>query len=277
MSPSGAELLRRVKSQIQEVDPSEVHELIDEGVAIVDVRGSEEFSTGHLPGAKSIPRGHLETRIEFAAPDRSAELILYCQSGNRSAYAAHTLQEDLGYEHVRSMTGGITLWKDRGYEVEIPRTLSGEQRERYSRHLLIPEIGAEGQQKLLDAKVLLLGAGGLGSPTALYLAAAGIGTLGIVDDDTVDLSNLQRQIVHPTSSIGTAKVESARATVAAINPEVAVEMHQCRLDQGNGRDLVRRYDLVADGSDNFATRYLLNDVCHAERRTLVGAALSPFD
>src|ERR1700693_5296795 len=141
MSPSGAELLRRVKSQIQEVDPSEVHELIDEGVAIVDVRGSEEFSTGHLPGAKSIPRGHLETRIEFAAPDRSAELILYCQSGNRSAYAAHTLQEDLGYEHVRSMTGGITLWKDRGYEVEVPRTLSGEQRERYSRHLLIPASG----------------------------------------------------------------------------------------------------------------------------------------
>src|SRR5438270_252666 len=173
MSPSGAELLRRVKSQIAEVDPSEVKELIGEGVAIIDVRGSEEFATGHLPGAKSIPRGHLESRIEGAAPDRSAEVILYCASGNRSAYAARTLQEDLGYDHVRSMTGGITLWKDRGYEVEIPRALSPEQRDRYSRHLLIPEIGTEGQQKLLDAKVLLLGAGGLGSPTALYLAAAG--------------------------------------------------------------------------------------------------------
>ena len=146
MSTSGAELLRRIKDQIDEVDPSEVNELIGEGVTIVDVRGSEEFATGHLPGAKSIPRGHLEARIESAAPDRSAELILYCASGNRSAYAARTLQEDLGYEHVRSMTGGITLWKDRGYDVEVPRALTPEQRDRYSRHLLIPEIGAEGQQ-----------------------------------------------------------------------------------------------------------------------------------
>ncbi len=193
MSVSGAELLRRIKSQIEEVDPAQVKELIGEGVTIVDVRGTEEFATGHLPGAKNIPRGHLESRIETAAPDRSAELILYCQSGNRSAYAARTLQEDLGYERVRSMTGGIALWKDRGYEVEVPRALTPEQRDRYSRHLLIPEIGAEGQQKLLDAKVLLLGAGGLGSPTALYLAAAGVGTLGIVDDDDVDLSNLQRR------------------------------------------------------------------------------------
>src|ERR1700724_4207943 len=193
MSPSAAELLRQIKSQIDEVDPSEVHELIGEGVSIVDVRGSEEFATGHLPGAKSIPRGHLESRIEGAVPDRSTPVILYCASGNRSAYAARTLERDLGYEHVRSMTGGITLWKDRGYEVYVPRTLSPEQRERYSRHLLIPEIGAEGQQQLLDAKVLLLGAGGLGSPTALYLAAAGVGTLGIVDDDVVDLSHLQRQ------------------------------------------------------------------------------------
>src|ERR1700693_2829349 len=176
MSPSAAELLRRVKSQIDEVDPSEVKELIGEGVAIIDVRGSEEFATGHLPGAKSIPRGHLESRIENAAPDRSAELILYCAAGSRAAYAARTLQEDLGYEHVRSMTGGITLWKDRGYEVDIPRSLSSEQRDRYSRHLLIPEIGTDGQQKLLDAKVLLLGAGGLGSPTALYPGARRGGT-----------------------------------------------------------------------------------------------------
>ncbi|HMD51967.1 MAG TPA: rhodanese-like domain-containing protein, partial [Solirubrobacteraceae bacterium] len=161
MSVSGAELLRQVKSQIDEVDPSEVHELLEEGVWIVDVRGSEEFATGHIPGARSVPRGHLESRIEGVVPDRSTQVILYCASGQRSAYAARTLSEDLGYEHVRSMKGGIALWKDRGYEVEIPRALSAEQRDRYSRHLLIPEIGTEGQQKLLDAKVLLLGAGGL--------------------------------------------------------------------------------------------------------------------
>jgi sulfur-carrier protein adenylyltransferase/sulfurtransferase len=193
MSPSGAELLRQVKSQIEEVDPSEVKELLDEGVAVIDVRETDEFATGHLPGAKHVPRSYLETRIEGIVPDRSTHVILYCASGNRSAYAARTLTEDLGYRHVRSMTGGITLWKDRGYEVQVPRALTPEQRERYSRHLLIPEIGAEGQQKLLDAKVLLLGAGGLGSPTALYLAAAGVGTIGIVDDDDVDLSNLQRR------------------------------------------------------------------------------------
>src|SRR5438309_4546852 len=258
MSPSGAELLRRVKSQIAEVDPSEVKELIGEGVAIVDVRGSEEFATGHLPGAKSIPRGHLESRIEGAAPDRSAEVILYCASGNRSAYGARTLEEDLGYEHVRSMTGGITLWKDRGYEVEVPRALTAEQRERYSRHLLIPEIGVEGQQKLLDAKVLLLGAGGLGSPTALYLAAAGVGTLGIVDNDEVDLSNLQRQVIHTTDGIGTPKVESAERAIHALNPDVDVVTYKTRLDASNIMEIIDGYAVIVDGVDNFPTRYLLN-------------------
>ncbi|MEA2152161.1 MAG: sulfur-carrier protein adenylyltransferase/sulfurtransferase, partial [Solirubrobacteraceae bacterium] len=209
MSPSGAELLRQVKSQIEEVDPAEVAELIDEGVTVVDVREAEEYGAGHLPGAKHVPRSYLETRIEGVVPDRSSQVILYCASGNRSAYGARTLEEDLGYEHVRSMTGGITLWKDRGYEVQVPRTLTPEQRERYSRHLLIPEIGVDGQQKLLDAKVLLLGAGGLGSPTALYRAAAGVGTLGIVDDDVVDLSNLQRQVIHTTGRVGVPKVDSA--------------------------------------------------------------------
>src|SRR6202011_3600796 len=236
MSPSGAELLRRVKSQIAEVDPSEVKELIGEGVAIIDVRGSEEFATGHLPGAKSIPRGHLESRIENAAPERSAEVILYCASGNRSAYAARTLKDDLGYEHVRSMTGGITLWKDRGYEVQVPRALSAEQRERYSRHLLIPEIGAEGQQKLLDAKVLLLGAGGLGSPVALYLAAAGVGTLGIVDNDEGDVSNLQRQVIHSSERIGVSKVDSAEQTITALNPDVNVVKYDLRLGPENIMD-----------------------------------------
>src|SRR6202035_600304 len=176
MSPSGAELLRRVKSEIEEVDPSEVNELVDEGVTVVDVREADEYAAGHLPGARHVPRSYLESRIEGIVPDRSTQVILYCASGNRSAYAARTLEQEMGYEHVRSMTGGITLWKDRGYEVEVPRTLSAEQRERYSRHMLVPEIGIEGQQKLLDAKVLLLGAGGLGSPAAVHPSPGRAGT-----------------------------------------------------------------------------------------------------
>src|SRR5918992_688199 len=199
---SGAELLRQIKQEIREVDPREVHDTVanSNGNAplLIDVREQHEFEEGHIPGAVHVPRGHLETRIEGRAGDRSQPIVLYCASGNRSAFAAKTMQDLLGYEDVASMTGGITPWKDRGYEVETPRALSAEQKTRYSRHILLPEIGIEGQQKLLDAKVLLLGAGGLGAPTALYLAAAGVGTLGIVDDDEVDVSNLQRQVLHTT-------------------------------------------------------------------------------
>src|SRR5271154_6139389 len=259
MSPSSAELLRQVKSQIDEVDPSEVNELIDEGVALIDVRETDEVAAGHLPGAKHIPRGYLESRIEGVVPDRDAHVILYCASGNRSAYAARTLEEDLGYENVSSMTGGITLWKDRGYEVDVPRALTAEQRERYSRHMLVPEIGIEGQQKLLDAKVLLLGAGGLGSPTALYLAAAGVGTLGIVDDDVVDLSNLQRQVIHSTQRVGIPKVDSAEESIHALNPDINVVKYQTRIDASNIVEIIKDYDVVVDGVDNFPTRYLLND------------------
>src|SRR5687768_8077636 len=201
MTPSGAEYIRQIKSQVEEVDPAQVSEHLGNGIVLIDVRESTEWDAGHIPGAKHVPRGYLESRVEgVAGADRSQEVVLYCASGQRSALAAHTLKELLGYENVKSMTGGITLWKDRGYKVEVPRAMSPEQRERYSRHLLVPEIGIEGQTKLLDAKVLLLGAGGLGSPTALYLAAAGVGTLGVVDDDDVDLSNLQRQVIHTTSS-----------------------------------------------------------------------------
>jgi molybdopterin/thiamine biosynthesis adenylyltransferase/rhodanese-related sulfurtransferase len=277
MSPSSAELLRQVKSEIDEVDPAEVKELLQEGAVIVDVRETEEISSGLLPGAKHVPRSYLETRIEGIVPDRSAHVILYCASGNRSAYGARTLRDDLGYEHVQSMAGGITLWKDRGYEVAEPRTLSAEQRERYSRHLLIPEIGADGQQKLLDAKVLLLGAGGLGSPTALYLAAAGVGTLGIVDDDDVDLSNLQRQVIHSTQRIGVPKVDSAEETIHALNPDVNVIKYPVRLDASNIMEIIEGYDVIVDGVDNFPTRYLLNDATVRLKIPVVSASILGFD
>ena len=277
MSPSGAELLRQVKSQIEEVDPSEVAELMHEGVAIIDVRETDEFAAGHLPGAKHVPRSYLETRIEGVVPDRSAQIILYCASGNRSAYGTRTLTDELGYEHVRSMTGGITLWKDRGYDVDVPRALTPEQRERYSRHMLVPEIDADGQQKLLDAKVLLLGAGGLGSPTALYLAAAGVGTLGIVDDDVVDLSNLQRQVIHTTARIGIPKVDSAEESIHALNPDVDVVKYQTRIDASNIVEIIKDYDVIVDGVDNFPTRYLLNDATVRLKIPVVSASILGFD
>ncbi|MFL5854262.1 MAG: molybdopterin-synthase adenylyltransferase MoeB, partial [Solirubrobacteraceae bacterium] len=202
---------------------------------------------------------------------------LYCASGSRSALAADTLQQLLGYSNVESMTGGITLWKDSGYDTEVPKTLTKEQRDRYSRHLLLPEVGVEGQQKLLDAKVLLLGAGGLGSPAALYLAAAGIGTLGIVDDDEVDLSNLQRQVIHTTDRIGLPKVDSAEETINAINPDVDVVKHPVRLDASNVIELIEPYDIVVDGLDNFPTRYLLNDASVRLRKPVVSASILGFD
>ncbi len=277
MSPSGAEVLREIKSRIDEVDPAVVREQIGNGAVIVDVREPEEFAAGHIPGAKHVPKSYLETRIEGAVPDRSAHVILYCASGNRSAWAARTLLDDLGYENVESMTGGITLWKDRGYDVEVPRSLTAEQRERYSRHLLLPEVGVEGQQRLLDAKVLLLGAGGLGSPTALYLAAAGVGTLGIVDNDEVDLSNLQRQVIHSTERIGVSKVDSAEQTITALNPDVKVEKYPIRLGPENIMDILPGYDIVVDGLDNFPTRYLLNDASVRLRIPVVSAAILGFE
>jgi molybdopterin/thiamine biosynthesis adenylyltransferase len=204
-------------------------------------------------------------------------VILYCQSGVRSLWAARTLIEDLGYEHVESMRGGITLWKDRGYDVTVPRMMSPEQRDRYSRHLLLPEVGIEGQQKLLDARVLLLGAGGLGSPTALYLAAAGVGTLGIVDDDDVDLSNLQRQVIHSSERIGMPKVDSAEQTIQALNPDVKVEKYKLRLGPDNIMDILPGFDIVVDGLDNFPTRYLLNDASVRLRIPVVSAAILGFE
>jgi molybdopterin/thiamine biosynthesis adenylyltransferase/rhodanese-related sulfurtransferase len=277
MSPSGAEFIRQVKAEIAEIDPSAVHELIGNGVAIVDVRETEEFATGHLPGARHVPRGYLESRIEGIVPNRAQRVVLYCASGNRSALAARTLTDDLGYEHVESMIGGITLWKDRGYAVEVPKTLSAEQRERYSRHILIPEIGESGQRKLLEARVLLLGAGGLGSPTALYLAAAGVGTIGVVDNDVVDLSNLQRQVIHTTERIGVPKVDSAEQTIKALNPDVEVVKYQTRLDASNIMEIISGWDIIVDGVDNFPTRYLLNDASVRLQIPVVSASILGFD
>src|ERR1700727_1121479 len=277
MSPSGAEVLRQIKSRIDAVDPAGVREQVTNGAVVVDVREAEEWSTGHIPGAKHVPKSYLESRSEGAAPDRSQHVILYCQSGNRSAWAARTLLDDLGYEHVESMTGGFTLWKDRGYEVDTPRVLTAEQRERYSRHLLLPEVGAEGQEKLLDAKVLLLGAGGLGSPAALYLAAAGVGTLGIVDMDVVDASNLQRQILHNLDRVGMRKVDSAKAALTAMNPDVKVETYDVRLGADNIIDLFSQYDLVVDGTDNFPTRYLVNDASLLTNTPVVHGSIFRFE
>ena len=285
MSPSGAEVIRQIKSQIDEVDPSEVNAAVSspngngngDGPVLIDVRESEEWDAGHIPGATHVPRGYLESRIEGAVPDRSRRVVLYCASGNRSALAAHTLKDLMGYEHVESMTGGITLWKDRGYDVDVPQSLTKEQRERYSRHLLVPEIGLEGQTKLLNAKVLLLGAGGLGSPTALYLAAAGVGTLGIVDDDDVDLSNLQRQVIHTTDRIGTPKVDSAEESIKAINPGVDVVKYHTRLDASNIMEIIDGYDVIVDGVDNFPTRYLLNDATVRLDIPVVSASILGFD
>jgi molybdopterin/thiamine biosynthesis adenylyltransferase/rhodanese-related sulfurtransferase len=277
MSPSGAEVLRQIKSRIDEVDPAAVREQLSNGAVVIDVRESEEWAAGHIPGARHVPKSYLESRIEGAVPDRSQHVVLYCGSGNRSAWAARTLVEDLGYEHVENMTGGFTLWKDRGYEVELPRTLTAEQRERYSRHLLLPEVGGEGQQKLLDAKVLLLGAGGLGSPVALYLAAAGVGTLGIVDNDSVDLSNLQRQVIHSSDRIGIPKVDSAEQTIVALNPDVKVEKYSLRLGPENIMDVLPGWDIVVDGLDNFPTRYLLNDASVRLGIPVVSAAILGFE
>jgi molybdopterin/thiamine biosynthesis adenylyltransferase/rhodanese-related sulfurtransferase len=255
------ELLAQVKEEIDEVSSSDVLERLDddERPLLLDVREQDEWQEGHLPGAVHIPRGNLESRVEALIPDRSREVVIYCAVGSRSAFAAKSLA-DLGYENTSSLVGGFTDWKRNGYPFQTPRTLSAEQRTRYSRHILIPEVGEEGQQKLLDARVLLIGAGGLGSPSSLYLAAAGVGTLGIVDADVVDDSNLQRQIVHSTDTLGQPKVLSAKRALEALNPDVKVLTYEERLTSENvERILADGWDVIVDGADNFPTRYLVND------------------
>jgi sulfur-carrier protein adenylyltransferase/sulfurtransferase len=260
MSTTYRDLLEKVRGQITEVEVSDADQLRQQGAVLVDIRETDEVEQGIIPGAVHIPRGYLESRIENVAPDRSQPIVVYCAGGARSALAAKAIEE-LGYSNVTSLSGGFNSWKGSGLSWQTPVTFSNEQRRRYSRHFLLPEVGEAGQRKLLDAKVLLIGAGGLGSPAALYLAAAGVGTLGIVDDDVVDESNLQRQVIHTTDRIGTSKVESARATIEAINPDVQVISHETRLTKENVLDIFGEYDIILDGTDNFATRYLINDAC----------------
>ena len=252
------ELLQQAKASITEVDTAGGQELLDQGYLLLDVREPDEYEQGAIPNSIHIPRGQIESSIENRLPDRQTKLVVMCAGGVRSAFAVQTL-EQLGYGNSVSMDGGFNKWKDEGRRWTRPRTLTPEQRSRYQRHLLVPEVGEEGQLKLLNSKVLLLGAGGLGSPAALYLAAAGVGTLGIIDMDVVDESNLQRQILHNLDRIGERKVDSAKKTLTGLNPDVDVVTYDVRLGADNIMGILQGYDLVIDGADNFPSRYLLND------------------
>ena len=252
--------LAELRLSIPEVDPAEALALQQQGAALVDVREPDEIGQGSPIGAHRLGRGFLELRIETVALDHRRPVLVICGAGARALFAADSLQR-LGYRDVRSVAGGFNRWKDAGLPFEIPRLLDADARERYARHLLLPEIGEAGQLKLLDSKVLLIGAGGLGSPAALYLAAAGVGTLGLVDHDVVDRSNLQRQILHAETRLGMSKVQSARQAIEALNPHVELIGHETHLDSGNVEAIFNGYDVVVDGSDNFPTRYLVNDAC----------------
>jgi molybdopterin/thiamine biosynthesis adenylyltransferase/rhodanese-related sulfurtransferase len=272
------ELLSHTKKQIREIAPDELKRKLDSPVrpTLIDVREADEVQAGQLPGAIPIPRGYLELRVEEKVPDKAAPLVVYCAAGVRSALAARTLEE-LGYSDVVSLAGGYNLWSDQGFPIEKRPQLSAEQKERYRRHLIIPEVGESGHQKLLAAKVLLMGAGGLGSPAALYLAAAGVGTIGIIDMDVVDLSNLQRQILHGQKWLGKPKTESAAARIHELNPDVNVIAFQERLTSENVERVVSQFDLVLDGGDNFPTRYLLNDACVLLGKPNVHGSVFRFD
>ncbi len=269
------ELLAQVRAAINEVDPEEAEHRLGT-CTFLDVREPDEYEQGAIPGAVHLPRGNLEFGVEGRIPVKEATVVVYCAGGTRSAFAARTLA-DLGYKDVVSMAGGFNRWKDEGRAWTVPRTLTSDQRNRYQRHLLLPEVGEAGQQKLLDSKVLLLGAGGLGSPAALYLAAAGVGTIGVIDMDVVDESNLQRQILHNMDRVGERKVDSAKKTLSALNPDVAVETFDMRLGADNVLDVLDGYDLVVDGTDNFPTRYLVNDASLLKRIPVVHGSIFRFE
>ncbi len=271
------ELLNETKARIREVDTAQAEaEMAKSGTVLLDVREPDEYDQGALPGALHIPRGHLESQVESKVADKAAPVVVYCAGGARSAFAAETLAL-LGYTDVVSVVGGFNKWKNEGRDWSVPKTLTPEQRNRYQRHLLLPEVGDAGQQKLLDSKVLLLGAGGLGSPAALYLAAAGVGTVGIIDMDVVDESNLQRQILHNMDRIGDRKVDSAKKTLTLINPDVNVVTYDTRLGADNVLDIIDGYDVIVDGTDNFPTRYLVNDASLIKKIPVVYGAIFRFE
>jgi molybdopterin/thiamine biosynthesis adenylyltransferase/rhodanese-related sulfurtransferase len=269
------DLLNAAKAEIKEIDPNDVAARLDH-FTLLDVREPEEYEQGAVPGAVHLPRGNLEFSVEGRLPDKNAPIAVYCAGGVRSAFATKTLQ-DLGYTDVVSIIGGFNKWKDDGLSWTTPRVLSADQRNRYQRHLLLPEVGEKGQMRLLDSKVLLLGAGGLGSPAALYLAAAGVGTIGIIDMDVVDSSNLQRQILHNVDRIGMRKVDSAKMTLTAMNPDVKVLTYDTRLGADNILDIIDGYDVIVDGTDNFPTRYLVNDAALVKNIPVVHGSIFRFE
>ncbi len=275
--PTFREMLATAKAGIREITTAEAEaEMTAPGTIVLDVREPDEYEQGALAGAVHLPRGNLESSIEGRIPDKSAHVLVMCAGGARSAFATDTMQQ-LGYTDVASIMGGFNRWKDEDRAWSAPRMLSPEQRNRYQRHLLLPEVGEKGQLALLDSKVLMLGAGGLGSPAALYLAAAGVGTIGIIDMDVVDASNLQRQILHNTDRIGDRKVDSAKKTLTLINPDVNVVTYDVRLGADNILDIIDGYDLIVDGTDNFPTRYLVNDASLLKRIPVIHGSIFRFE
>ena len=272
------EILNQAKQQIREVTVQEVQDNLnpDNGFTLLDVREGDEWEQGHLDKAVFLPRGFLEQKADKLLPDRSQSIVVYCAGGTRSALAAKTLQ-DLGYTDVYSMAGGFNAWKNNGFPFVTPEKVGKDQMARYSRHLRIPEVGEQGQLKLLKSRVLLVGAGGLGSPAGVYLAASGVGTMGLVDYDVVDESNLQRQILHWTSSIGMPKVDSARRTLFEVNPDVKVRTHNLHLDAANILDIFKDYDVIVSGSDNFTTAYMVNDAAVMLKKPVVYGSIFRFE
>lgn len=278
MAKTFEQLMREARSEVKELTVQEVNKLLANNgkVLLLDVREKEEFREGHLEGAVSLPRGFLEIKVETTVSDKKTPIIAYCAGGVRSLLAAKDMKE-MGYEDVISMSGGFGAWKAAGFKEVQDRQFTPEQLTRYSRHFLLPEVGEEGQRKLLDAKVLMVGAGGLGSPSSYYLAAAGIGTMGIIDHDVVDMSNLQRQILHNNDRVGQPKVESAKQTLQALNPDVRIMTYQEKLTSANIMDIIKDYDIIVDGCDNFATRYLVNDACVISKKPNVHGSVFQFE
>ena len=272
------DLLRQAKEEVGEVSPEQIKERLArrDRFELLDVREQDEVAAGMIPGASHLSRAHFESRIEDVIPDKDAEVVVYCAGGVRSAFSAKMMRE-LGYRNVTSMAGGFGRWKDLGFDFTVPKVLDASQRDRYSRHLILPEVGEKGQLALLNAKVLAIGAGGLGSPALLYLAAAGVGTIGIVDSDVVEVSNLQRQVIHSTDRVGMLKAESAKEEIKALNPDIDVVIHPFRIDADNAQELLGRYDVIVDGCDNFETRYAVNDAAVALRKPVIHGSIFRFE